>query len=271
MIPGVPLGNPRSMIPSAIQKPMVAIPLRTIHCRREREIYVLSRSEPMMGALAAARRNPATGLLVCAAAFAVLLVLAYWVSPFPRWDEELLLLVRAAPGTPANDLAFAAERLVSPLAQIGWAVLAVLLALRLRRPWPAAIAAAEIAGTAIIVQLLKIACEDPRFQPRPGDPFFWHPVAKAFPSGSSAGAMSIAIAFLFVVPEAWRQTTAAIGGAFTLAISVALLVLDYHFPSDIIGGWLVALGWCFALVVLSSGDRAAHRPWPRRGPPRPAP
>ncbi len=137
----------------------------------------------MTGAFEAARRNPVTGLLACAVGFAAVLVLAYWADPVPRWDESLLLAVRASPGTFANDFAFAVERLVSPLAQVGWTVLAALLALWLRRP-------------------------------------------------------------------RLRPATAAIGAAFTLAVSVGLLVLDYHYPSDVVGGWLVALGWCFALVAL---------------------
>jgi membrane-associated phospholipid phosphatase len=85
-------------------------------------------------------------------------------------------------------------------------------------------------------------------------------VAKSFPSGNSAGALAIALAFLLVVPRPWRPLTAAIGAAFTLAVSVGLLVLDYHYPSDILGGWLVALGCCFALVALGQrqkGDSAS--------------
>ena len=191
-----------------------------------------------------------TGLLACAAGFAVVLMLAYWGDPVPRWDESLLLAVRSAPGTFANDLAFAVERLVSPLAQVGWTVLAALLAFRLHRPRRALFAVAEVAGTAVVVQLLKIVLERSRFQAGPGDPFFWHPVAKSFPSGNSAGALAIALAFLCVVPRPWRPLIATIGAAFTLAVSVGLLVLDYHYPSDVLGGWLVALGWCFALVAL---------------------
>ena len=204
----------------------------------------------MTGAFEAARRNPVTGLLACAVGFAVVLVLAYWADPAPRWDESLLLAVRASPGTFANDLAFAVERLVSPLAQVGWTMLVALLALWLRRPRRALFAVAEVAGAAVVVQVLKIVLEHPRFRPGPDDPFFWHPVAKAFPSGNSAGALAIALAFLLVVPRPLRPATAAIGAAFTLAVSVGLLVLDYHYPSDVVGGWLVALGWCFALVAL---------------------
>jgi membrane-associated phospholipid phosphatase len=209
------------------------------------------------GAYEAARRNPVAGLLVCVAGFAIVLILGYRVDPFPGWDKDLLLAVRSAPDTFANHLAFAVERLVSPLAQVGWAALAALLALWLHRPRCALFAVAEVAGTAVLVQLLKLALEHPRFQPGPDDPFFWHPVAKSFPSGNSAGALAIALAFLLVVPRPSRPATAAIGAAFTLAVSVGLLVLDYHYPSDILGGWLVALGWCFALGALHRGPASA--------------
>lgn len=91
------------------------------------------------------------------------------------------------------------------------------------------------------MQLLKIALEHSRFQAGPGDPFFWHPVAKAFPSGNSAGALAITLAIS------------------TLAVSVGLLSLDYHYPSDILGGWLVALGWCFALVALQQRQEAQSK------------
>jgi membrane-associated phospholipid phosphatase len=243
------------MIPSAIQKTRVVTPVRTIHCRRESEIDVWSLIDDDGGACVtaafeAARRNPMVGLLACAAGFALALVLGYWIDPFPGWDEDLLLAVRSAPRTFANDLAFAVERLVSPAAQVGWTVLAGLLAFWLRRPRRAFAAVAEVAGTAVLVQLLKIALEHPRFRPGPDDPFFWHPVAKSFPSGNSAGALAIALAFLLVVPRPWRPAIAAMGAAFTLAVSVCLLVLDYHYPSDILGGWMVALGWCFALDAL---------------------
>jgi membrane-associated phospholipid phosphatase len=212
------------------------------------------------GALEAARQNPVAGLLACTAGFTIVLALGYWVDPFPGWDKGLLLAVRASPDTFANDVAFAVERLVTPVAQIGWTVLAALLALWLRRPRRALVAVAEVVGTAIIVQLLKIALEHSRFHPGPDDPFFWHPVAKAFPSGNSAGALAIALAFLLVVPRPLRPATVAIGATFTLAVSVGLLVLDYHFPSDILGGWLVALGWCFALLALQQRkDRSLAR------------
>jgi|GEM_PF-3397461 len=61
------------------------------------------------------------------------------------------------------------------------------------------------------------------------------------------------LAFLTVVPLSWRKPTAAVGCAFTLYISFGVPVLNYHYPSDVLAGWLLALGWYFALLALQRG------------------
>jgi membrane-associated phospholipid phosphatase len=204
-----------------------------------------------------AKRHAVAGCAACAAGLAMLVALAYWVPPFEQLDETVLNAVSDPPGSFVHGLAFFVEQLVSPAGQVVAVVMACLLALALGRPNRAFLAVALVAGTAVIVQILKIALEHPRYQPVPGEPFEWFPAAKAFPSGNSAGALSIALAFLYVVPASWRRLTAAVGIAFTLAVSLGLLVLNYHYPSDILGGWLVALGWCLALEALRQRrDRA---------------
>jgi undecaprenyl-diphosphatase len=197
-----------------------------------------------------AERRPLAGCLACAISLAILVALAYWVAPAERLDNSVLSAFNTPPGPFVHDLAFLVEQLVSPLSQVIAVVLACLLALRLGRPPRAWFAVALVAGTALIVQVLKIALAHPRYQPVPGERFDWFPNTHAFPSGSSAGALSIALAFLAVVPDGWRRPTATIGIGFTLAVSVSVLVLNYHYPSDVLGGWLVALGWCFALLAL---------------------
>ena len=71
------------------------------------------------------------------------------------------------------------------------------------------------------------------------------------PSGHSAGSLAISLAFLTVVPPSWRRPTAVAGIVFTLYISFGVLLLNYHYPSDVLGGWLLAAGWWFALLAVS--------------------
>jgi membrane-associated phospholipid phosphatase len=71
----------------------------------------------------------------------------------------------------------------------------------------------------------------------------------SFPSGHSTAAMALACALVIAAPPAWRSVSAAAGGLFVLILSWSILVLDFHLPSDVIGGWLVATFW--ALVVIA--------------------
>jgi membrane-associated phospholipid phosphatase len=73
--------------------------------------------------------------------------------------------------------------------------------------------------------------------------------------------MALAWAAILVAPRAARPVIAALGGAFALAVGASLLLLAWHLPSDVLGGYLVATLWAaLALAAL----RAAERRWPAR-------
>jgi membrane-associated phospholipid phosphatase len=73
----------------------------------------------------------------------------------------------------------------------------------------------------------------------------------AFPSGHSANAMSVwlAVALLAASP---RLRLPAIALALALAFLVGLcrLVLQVHWPSDVVGGWAFGAAWTLLLVRL---------------------
>jgi membrane-associated phospholipid phosphatase len=95
--------------------------------------------------------------------------------------------------------------------------------------------------------VLKVALAHPRVQSVLGD----HQLGPvAFPSGHATAATSIAIAFAFVVPPDWRAAAAVIGACFVAAVGCSVMVLAWHFPSDVLGGILVASGWGFAVLAL---------------------
>ena len=85
--------------------------------------------------------------------------------------------------------------------------------------------------------------------------------AASFPSGHSTAALALVLAAILVAPRRLRPLVAAIGGAFALAVGAALLILAWHMPSDVLGGYLVASLWAALLVAAL---RAAERRWPRR-------
>ena len=69
-------------------------------------------------------------------------------------------------------------------------------------------------------------------------------------------------AAILIAPRALRPLVAIAGGLFTLAVSISLLILGWHFPSDVVGGQLLATTW--ALVALAA-LRIAEARWPARG------
>ncbi len=83
--------------------------------------------------------------------------------------------------------------------------------------------------------------------------------AASWPSGHAAAALALALSAVLVVPARLRPFAWALGLAFAGAVGVILLILAWHMPSDVLGGYLVAGVWAaLALAAL----RAAERRWP---------
>ena len=118
----------------------------------------------------------------------------------------------------------------------------------------------------VTTEVLKLALAHPRIQPILSP----HQVnAASFPSGHATSAMSMAIAALLVVPPRWRALTATAGAALVFGVTFSVLVLRWHFPSDVLGGLLVATGYGFAAVAAlryleaRPGERGMARMIPR--------
>ena len=202
----------------------------------------------------------------CAAVFGAILVAVYHTAQ-GRWLdnsalEGFLSTLDTREQTRVTD-AVAALCDPGPFALIAAALIGT--ALVRRSPRRAAAAAVVLFGSAVTTQLLKPLLAQARFD---GSVVGFHhlvdPVisAPAYPSGHATAAMSIALAALVVVPRAARPLTAAAGALFALAVGFAIVALGWHFPSDIVGGYLVATTWC--LVTLAA-LKAADARWPEAG------
>lgn len=80
---------------------------------------------------------------------------------------------------------------------------------------------------------------------------------EAFPSGHSTAAMSLALAGVLLAPPRLKAVAAAGGALLVLAVGFSIVVQAWHFPSDVLGGHLVAAAWSYA----SAAGRTA---WLRR-------
>jgi membrane-associated phospholipid phosphatase len=86
-------------------------------------------------------------------------------------------------------------------------------------------------------------------------------LAASWPSGHSTAALVLVLSAVLVAPARLRPLVASIGAVFVVAVGCALLILAWHMPSDVLGGYLVASLW-MALAVAAL--RAADRRWPPR-------
>lgn len=146
------------------------------------------------------------------------------------------------------------------IALIGAAAAGV--ALLRRRPRQALAAAATIAGANVTTQVLKPLLG--RLDPLGGDV---DRISQGiFPSGHATVAMSVALALVIVVPTQVRPLAAVAAGAYSGAVGVGLVLLGWHFPSDVVGGFLVATAWAAgAIAVVGQGRREARRGAPSAG------
>jgi undecaprenyl-diphosphatase len=132
-------------------------------------------------------------------------------------------------------------------------VVVVIVALGALRWWRAAVFFAGAAGVVVLTGLLKDLFGRPSPFPLPGDP--------SFPSGHATLTMAIAAAWVVIAAgtrAAWA--VAAAGAALVLAVAVSAIADGGHWPTDIAGGWAVALAWVFAMRAVIAGPLRSTLP-----------
>jgi membrane-associated phospholipid phosphatase len=126
------------------------------------------------------------------------------------------------------------------------AAVPVIVAL-LRRRWTLALViGAMIAGANLSTELLKpvLALH------RPAVGVAATPLGSggSFPSGHATAAMVLGLALVLASSSRWRPYVAVLGTGFALAVMYSVLSLGWHYPSDVLGGILVALTWTLLAV-----------------------
>jgi membrane-associated phospholipid phosphatase len=65
----------------------------------------------------------------------------------------------------------------------------------------------------------------------------------SWPSGHATAAMSLCLCWVIAAPARLRPAVAAVMAAFAIAVSYSFLELGWHYPSDVLGGFLIATVW----------------------------
>ena len=84
-------------------------------------------------------------------------------------------------------------------------------------------------------------------------------IAASFPSGHATAVMSLALCAVISAPARRRPLVGALMAAFAIAVCYSFLELGWHYPSDVLGGFLVAGTWTL-LGVAGLSIYEAHRP-----------
>lgn len=213
---------------------------------------------PSARPLARVRRPGAGGPLrvagLCVVAMALVWIVAELVPAAQTRDAVLLRNFTHLEGAQVDSVANFLLKMLEPLLLTIWGVALVLVAIARDRP-RVALAVAVVMGFApLTADRLK--------------PLLAHPHARAggihlgpasWPSGHSTAALALALCAVLVAPPRLRPLVAVLGAAFAVMVGCALLILAWHMPSDVLGGYLLAALW-MALAV--AGLRAAERRWP---------
>jgi membrane-associated phospholipid phosphatase len=191
-------------------------------------------------------KAPLLAAIACAIAIAPLAVIAYSWGPFQHVDLQGFLHLRRDEG-PINALAAALVNLGDLGSLLVFLAVACAIGLRNGRRREVLATIVVVAGANLTTQLLKTTLEHARHKA------FEHgiglPWPNSFPSGHTTAAASIAVALLLVTPAAHRFAAAAIGAGITAAVGFSVVILGWHYPSDVLGGLLVVGTWAFAALA----------------------
>ncbi len=208
----------------------------------------------------ASQRPGAAGALgvaaLCALALALVWVIAEFVPAVQAKDavalHDFTLLSRPRIDGAANFLL----SLLQPLQFVLWGVALVALAIARGRTRIAVAVVAIMTLAPLSAEVLKPLLAHPHVSV--GGVFVG---PASWPSGHSSAVLALVLSAVLVAPARLRPMVAAVGGALAIAVGCALLILAWHMPSDVLGGYLVATFWA-ALAV--AGLRAAEWRWPTR-------
>ncbi len=198
------------------------------------------------------------GAALCTGAFLVMLALAYGSSE-ARWlDASALQGFLGLQGGRVSPVTQRLGLLGDPLPVVLAAAVLAAVALARGRPRVALVVLVLVGLTSVSSQALKALLAYPRSD-EVVDGARVDPAA--FPSGHATASMALALALMIVVAPRLRPAALIVGSALALAVSFSVISMGWHFPSDVIGGFLLATGWA---LVLLAGLRTADGRFPER-------
>jgi membrane-associated phospholipid phosphatase len=184
----------------------------------------------------------------CGLATAVVWSIAFQTPVGARADATVLddfARLRYAGAWPLADFA---TGLVNPLPFAAITLVLTLIALLRGRRRQALVVPVVALGASLTTQLLKPLAT----VPRPATTPRFAPSIDGWPSGHMTAAMAVALCLVLVAPPRLRPSAAVLGGSFAAVQGYGVLVLGWHYPSDVVAACTIAAGW-LALSVAALG------------------
>ncbi|HEX5226038.1 MAG TPA: phosphatase PAP2 family protein [Solirubrobacteraceae bacterium] len=199
--------------------------------------------------------RPLVVAVVCLAAL-VLVWLAADQSAAVKWKDAVALHDLTRLNRPAiESVGSFLLHLLEPLLFVMWGTALVLTALARGRARLALAVAAVLALAPWSAEKLKPALALPH--DAVGGTYLGR---ASWPSGHATAATVLVLCAVLVAPAgAWRRAAIALGLSYAAAVGFSMVVLAWHMPSDVLGGYLLGTLWA-ALAVL------AVRLWDRLAP-----
>jgi membrane-associated phospholipid phosphatase len=196
-------------------------------------------------------RRPLAAAAACAALATAVYMLFANVALAQRVDLHVLQDAMATPTAFPSHMATGLVRLFDPAPfalLTGLLVAGAMLAGRVRAGLAAggAVLAATVT-TEVLKQVLAVQ------RPYPADHYM---PAASWPSGHTTAVVSLLLALVIVLPPRLRPPIAVLGGAACAVALASIVQLGFHYPSDVVGGVLVATGWSAVALAVSGGGPA---------------
>lgn len=191
-------------------------------------------------------------MLVVALAVAVLAALVVRLPDEEGFGWDAWIVDLLADAMPISDADVHIEPFVTTVEFAGTALVAALVMWLLvrRRLRSALFLVAGIAGAVLLSTVVKALVQRPSIEGPPDE--------YTFPSGSATWSMAV-LAAVALLMTTWRRVVVPVGAAVILVFCAAIAWEEWHYPSDILGGWCLALAWVGTLFLLlrpaASGPR----------------
>jgi len=202
-------------------------------------------------------QGPGAGRPLALAAAGVLALMLLWVLaelvPSIHYrDAQLLYDLTKLDTSGFESVGLFILHLLNPLLFIIWGIALVSTAIARGRERVAVAVVVVMALAPLTSELLKPILAHPHASV--GGVYI---AAASWPSGHATAAAALGLSAVLVAPERARGLVVGIAVAFALLVGFLLLVLAWHMPSDVLGGYLVAAVWgALAVAGLRFSARA---------------